>query len=76
MHPATPLEVVLLNVVLATVLAHFLRNVKLAFLLLQLLNAVLHLLSLSDQVFLLLVKKALGFKCLIRLLGFRLHVSV
>ena len=76
MHTAAPVEVLLLNVVLATVLAHLGCDVKLSLTLLQLLYAVLHLLSFSDQVLLFLLEVDLRLMDLVELLSLVLHVTV
>lgn len=70
MRPATPVEVLLFNVVLSAVFAHFLLDVKLALLLFQLLNSFLHFLALHHQVLLLFLQLLLGVKVFICLLSF------
>ena len=76
MHSATPVEVLLLNVVLAAVLAHLRCHIKLALALLKLLNAILHLFSFSDQVLLFLLEVDLRLMNLVELLSLVFHVAV
>ena len=76
MHSATPVEVLLLNVVLAAVLAHLRCHIKLALALLKLFYAVLHLLSFSDQVLLFLLEVDLRLMDLVELLSLVFHVAV
>lgn len=76
MNAAAPVEVLLFDVVFATVLASFLLDVELALLLLELLDAVLHLLALSNQILLLFLEGLLGLKGLIGLLSFLLELPV
>ena len=70
-HTATPVEVLLLDVVLAAVLAHFLCDVEFTLLLLELFDTVLHFLPLSNQVLPFFLEGYFGFKgfiCLVSLL--------
>ena len=76
MGPTTPLEVVFLDVVFATVLAHLLFNVELALLLFKLLDTFTHLFSLLQQILPLSFELHFRFITLIGFLSFRLQVPV
>ena len=72
----TPGKVIFLIVVLATILTDFLSDVKLAFLSLELLDSLAHLLTLNHKSLPLSFKLILSLKELVGLLSLRLQLSV
>ena len=76
MNPASPLEVFLLEIVFAAVLARFLLEVDLAFLGFELLDALFHLLSLGYHILLLLLELHFLIEVIIALLRLRFNIPV
>ena len=76
MGTTTPLEVIFLDVVFATILADLLQNIQLALLLFELLHSFTHFFSLLQQILLLSFELHLHLKAFICFLSLSLQVPV
>jgi len=76
MYTTTPLEVIFFYVILASVLASFLSQVKLSFLRFEFLYSILHLFSFDYKVLFLFIERISLFEVFFGFLSFRLKVLV
>lgn len=74
MRAATPIEVLLLDVVLAAILAHFLKVIELSTPHFKFLDTIFHLFAVDDEVFLFFLELHFGLEELVRLICLQFHV--